>query len=146
MYKKIVYLICMEYINIKEAVKLTGKSERTIRGRISMLSKKDKARYIKRGNKNALLINNDWLVSLYKGKEYRGKDSEISQLLKEKEARISDLQRQLEEVNNHLTQTNARLGEANANLYKLQDKVLSIEAPKENNGNWFSRILNKKII
>jgi hypothetical protein len=150
------YLVGMKYLNIKEAQAFTGKSPRTIRGRVANLSKEDKKRFIKRGKKNALLINEKWLLDNFKGsqKEQDKKNSiELyERLLVEKEARINDLQRQLEEANNHITQTNQIIRETN---YKGLQKLLELEGEsiqsadgqtKDNNGNWFSRLMGKKIV
>lgn len=134
-----VYLVGMKYLNIKEAKAIIGKSERTIRGKVANLSKEDKKRFIKRGNKNALLISEKWLLNNFKGVKENKKDYEIyERLLSEKEARIKDLQLQIEDLNRHLTQANAIIRETNLKGMKL------IEGDKKEN--WITRIFNKKII
>jgi hypothetical protein len=146
-----------EFIRLQEASKLTGKSQRTIRLKLSKLSSKDKKRYIRRGDKNALLIDKQWLVEQYKGKEYKQAEdkslvSMYERLLKEKDKQIESLKeehdRQLKLIERQVNITNSYLASKDKNFRKLiENSTKQIESPvKDKQGNWLSRLLNKKIV
>lgn len=130
----------MKYLNIQEATALIGKSPRTIRGRVANLSATNKKKYIKRGRKNSLLISEGWLIDTFKKGKNQENDTELyERLLQEKDDRIEGLEKQIEQLNE-------RIKEANLIIFEGQ-KAKSIEAPKQDKeGNWLSRLLNKKVI
>jgi hypothetical protein len=125
----------MEYIKLKEASKLIGKSERTIRNRVAKLARKDKERYIKRGDKNALLISKEWLL-----KDQQGVGEAVSI--------IEILHEQLRAKDQQIESLQERLKESNINMNRLQERIplLSMPDQKEKKESWLSNLFSKKVL
>ena len=124
----------MEYISIKEAIQLTGKSESTFRNLARKLkeskSKDIKFEKLKTGHDKLLFslkyINNQFLVS----KPIENKTSSMdSALLKT----IEILENQITKKDEHISNLTSLLA------MEKQEKQLLIEAPKKRRWFWFGR-------
>lgn len=130
----------MNYIDVKEAIEKTGKSEKTIR---RLFAKKESAPYLqKKGTKNLIEVN--YLFSIYEAVQLdkkqptqkvdmtnkRPTQEELNSLktklaLYEQEIRLNKVLYEQEIINKDILLT-----EKDGRIFDLQKTILLLEAPK----------------
>lgn len=120
----------MNYIDIKEAIKATGKSEKTIR---RFLSKIDSKPFVdKKGNK--LLVDVNYLLTSYpplKNKEnMSGQNIDMGGRMSI-DIELSELKNKLSLYEQEIRYKDELLSEKDNRIVDLQKAMLLLEAPKE---------------
>jgi len=130
----------MDYITIKEAVSLTGKSEATIR----RLVKKATSGKPKKAKKEKTASGYQWFIS----KEFilSETDNKTSNetIDPQESLTIQALLKQLEVKDRQIEELNSRLKEANILHIQLQNKLLETKQITEKKPNIFRRIFLKQ--
>ena len=130
----------MDYITIKEAVSLTGKSEATIR----RLIKKATSGKPKKAKKEKTASGYQWFIS----KEFilSETDNKTSNetIDPQESLTIQALLKQLEVKDRQIEELNSRLKEANILHIQLQNKLLETKQITEKKPNIFRRIFLKQ--
>jgi len=120
----------MNYIDIKEACKKTGKSERTIR---RLFSNVDSKPYIqKKGNKTLIEVN--YLFSVYEVKKEPKKVSRQNYAIEEiwqRQEDVNSLKTKLALYEQELKNKDLLLQEKEGRIIDLQKTILLLEAPKK---------------
>jgi predicted transcriptional regulator len=129
----------MDYITIKEAVSLTGKSEATIR----RLIKKATSGKPKKAKKEKTASGYQWFIS----KEFilSETDNKTSNetIDPQESLTIQALLKQLEVKDRQIEELNSRLKEANILHIQLQNKLLETKQITDKRPNIFRRIFNR---
>ncbi len=129
----------MDYITIKEAVSLTGKSEATIR----RLVKKATSGKPKKAKKEKTASGYQWFIS----KEFilSETDNKTSNetIDPQESLTIQALLKQLEVKDRQIEELNSRLKEANILHIQLQNKLLETKQITDKRPNIFRRIFNR---
>ena len=120
----------MNYIDVKEAVKKTGKSERTIR---RLFANSESVPYLqKKGNK--VLIEVNYLFSIYEPikdiKKPQRQKYDIAEIWQRQED-ISSLKTKLALFEQELKNKELLLQEKEGRIMDLQKTILLLEAPKK---------------
>ena len=120
----------MNYIDVKEAVKKTGKSERTIR---RLFANSESVTYLqKKGNK--VLIEVNYLFSIYEPikdiKKPQRQKYDIAEIWQRQED-ISSLKTKLALFEQELKNKELLLQEKEGRIIDLQKTILLLEAPKK---------------
>lgn len=120
----------MNYISVKEAVKATGKSDKTIR---RFLSKAESKAYTER-NGNKLFVDVNYLFASYpplkaETKERRQKvDTDHVEPL---DTKLADLERKIAIYEQEIKHKDQLLSEKDGRIMDLQKAMLLLEAPKD---------------
>ena len=120
----------MNYIDVKEAVKKTGKSERTIR---RLFANSDSVPYLqKKGNK--VLIEVNYLFSIYEPlkdiKKPQRQKYDIAEIWQRQED-VNSLKTKLALFEQELKNKELLLQEKEGRIIDLQKTILLLEAPKK---------------
>ena len=120
----------MNYIDVKEAVKKTGKSERTIR---RLLANTESVPYLqKKGNK--VLIEVNYLFSIYEPlkdiKKPQRQKYDIAEIWQRQED-VNSLKTKLALFEQELKNKELLLQEKEGRIIDLQKTILLLEAPKK---------------
>lgn len=120
----------MNYIDIKEAVKATGKSEKTIR---RFLSKAESKPFIDKKD-NKLFVDVNYLFASYSPIKTGGKDNgqniDIIQSVS-MDMELSELKNRLALYEQEIKHKEELLNEKDGRIMDLQKAMLLLEAPKE---------------
>lgn len=120
----------MNYIDIKEAAKATGKSEKTIR---RFLSKPESKPFIEKKD-NKLLVDVNYLFTSYspiKTDEYdSGQNMDIAQKVS-MDIELSELKSKIALYEQEIKYKDELLNEKDGRIMDLQKAMLLLEAPKE---------------
>lgn len=120
----------MNYIDIKEAVKATGKSEKTIR---RFLSKTESKSFIDKKD-NKLLIEVNYLFTSYPPIKSVQKDVGQNVVIKQNmsiDMEILELKNKLTLYEQEIKHKDQLLSEKDGRIMDLQKAMLLLEAPKE---------------
>lgn len=120
----------MNYIDIKEAVKATGKSEKTIR---RFLSKAESKPYIEKKD-NKLLVDVNYLFSSYspiKNNQNEGGQKVVIDQSVSIDKQVSELKNKIALYEQELKHKDELLNEKNGRIMDLQKAMLLLESPKE---------------
>ncbi len=120
----------MNYIDVKEAIKKTGKSERTIRRLFSIPESKS---YIqKKGNKTLIEVN--YLFSVYEAvkevKKQHSQNYDITEIL-QKQEELHQLKTKVALYEQELKNKELLLQEKEGRIIDLQKTILLLDVPKE---------------
>jgi len=120
----------MNYIDIKEAVKATGKSEKTIR---RFLSKPESKPYVDKKD-SKLFVDVNYLFASYppvKGiQKDAGQNMDIVQILSI-DIELSELKNRIALYEQEIKHKDQLLNEKDSRIVDLQKAMLLLEAPKE---------------
>lgn len=133
----------MNYIDIKEAIEKTGKSERTIR---RLFSNADSKPYIQRkGNKTLIEVN--YLFSIYEAKKEDKKRHRQNYAIAEiwqRQEDVNELKTKLALAEQELKNKELLLQEKEGRIMDLQKTILLLEAPKKEVENSDQKPIEKK--
>lgn len=124
------FFLGMNYIDIKEAIKATGKSEKTIR---RFLSKAESKAYINKKD-NKLLINVNYLFASYppiKSANQKGGQKLVIEPDVTIDMTVVELKNKLALYEQEIKHKDELLNERNGRIMDLQKAILLLEAPKK---------------
>lgn len=120
----------MNYIDIKEAVKATGKSEKTIR---RFLYKAESKAYIEKKN-NKVLVDVNYLFTSYppvKSEEKDVRQNMVTDQIMSIDKEVFELKNKIALYEQEIKHKDELLSEKNERIMDLQKAILLLEAPKE---------------